>query len=143
MFIIFSSYYFQFISVCCDLNIPFVRLRVHRPYDMSVISRCQHLLIITAGSLHRRFRQFPSPRVSPMHHSRAYLQSFAEICILMSDIVAYKGHSPPYLSPPQCCCSSSPPLLPSAELRDRPYSAACKPLVSADKLVLHASTPHW
>jgi hypothetical protein len=35
-----SSYYFEFISVCCDLNVPFVRLRVHRPYDTSVISRC-------------------------------------------------------------------------------------------------------
>ena len=60
----------------------------------------------------------------------------------MSDIVAYKGHSPPYLSPPKCCYSSSPPLLPRDELRDRPYSVACKLPVTADKLVLHVGTPH-
>ena len=93
MFIIFSSYYFEFISVCCDLNIQFVRLRVRRPYDTSITSRCHHLPIITVGSLHCHFRQFLSPRVSPTRHSNVYLQSFAEICIPVSDIVAYKGCS--------------------------------------------------
>ena len=118
-----------------------MRLRVRRPYNMSVVSRCSHLPIITASSLHRRIRQFPSTSVSPMRHSRAYLQSFSEICIPMSDIVAYKGRFPPYFSP-QCCCSSSLPLLPSAKLRDRPYSTACKLLVTADKLVLYSGMPH-
>jgi hypothetical protein len=33
--------------------------------------------------------------------AHVYLQSLAEICVPLSDIVAYKGHSPMYLSPPQ------------------------------------------